>query len=130
MVEPRIVVPVVAGSSPVGHPRRGFRPHLLPSGSLKGIDLLCRLNLPARIQRRLEDGTLPKKVSSKPAHTSSFGFIEAIRCRAAGPAAETRWLLRLAHWRQGLPPYKLYHQQILNRYRQLTNANSSRVING
>jgi hypothetical protein len=74
MVEPRIVVPVVAGSSPVGHPRRGFRLHLLPSGSLKGIDLLCRLNLPARIQRRLEDGTLPKKVSSKPAHIRDAGL--------------------------------------------------------
>jgi hypothetical protein len=40
MVEPRIVVPVVAGSSPVGHPKRGLRPHLLPPSSLKGIDHL------------------------------------------------------------------------------------------
>jgi hypothetical protein len=74
MVEPRIVVPVVAGSSPVGHPKYGLRPHLLPPGSLKGIVLLGRLNLPARILRRVKDGTLPKKVSSKPAHIPDAGL--------------------------------------------------------
>jgi hypothetical protein len=72
MVEPRIVVPVVAGSSPVGHPKRGLRPQLLPPGRLTGIDLLRRLNLLARIQRRLEDGTLPKTVSSKPGSLRRF----------------------------------------------------------
>jgi hypothetical protein len=62
--------------------------------------------------------------------TSSFGFIEAIRCRAAGPAASVQGVVANGFRRQGLPPYKLYHQQILNRYWQLTNANSGRVING